>query len=296
MKCEWDTSFDMFNRVLNISEEINDEGLTTEAYHGFGKVYWRKGESDKALNYLNKCLMYYMKVNNLPKQEGVYQELGNVYLDKGECRKARELYNKSMRVCEKLGNKYELARLYNNIGVSYSRQDLHDKATRWYEKQIKIADKIGYIRGVAYGISNVSYAISQVCCEEKDLEKALDYCEKAMGIFKNLGDKDMIGYCHVNKGIIFGKKNEWGKAVQYFNEGLCVLKKSNSLHSLASTYFDFAKMYKSKGDLMEAKKQLQNALKCYEKLENKEKVKKIRKELVELTMKHRGCDSLIKDN
>lgn len=90
-----------------------------------------------------------------------------------------------------------------------------------------------------------------------------------------MGEKLLISLAYNNIGVIMGRRKTWKKSVQNFNNSIRIAGEIGSVGRSADTYFDYAKMLKTKGDFVKAKTQLQNALKCYEKLGNKQKIKEI---------------------
>ncbi|MDI6917396.1 MAG: tetratricopeptide repeat protein [Thermoplasmatales archaeon] len=271
-KSMWDTALENYRKTLKMSEFNRDRYRTAYAHFGIGSIYHRKGETNKAIQSLNKSLSI-GKGFDAVKQK-TYRVLGNVYGDRGDYDKAVELYKMCLNISKKLGDKYEIVRAYNNIGAAYDSRDMDDEATRYYEKQIKLAEGAGFMRGVAYGMVNISGT-----CWKKNLEKAVWYCEKGMKIFKRLDEKMMIASAHAHYGFLLAQKKNWRKAVEHFNEGIKVGEKLGSWDALSKLHFFYGRMYKEKGELRKAKTQFRNALKYYRKLGNKTKIKETEKEI-----------------
>jgi len=271
-KSRWDIALKNYMKALEISEKNRDCYRTAYAHFGIGSIYHRKGETNKAVESLNKSLLIGKGFDAIKQK--TYRILGNVYGDKGDYDKAVELYKKCLNVSKKLGDKYEIVRAYNNIGAAYDSKDLDEEATRYYEKQIKLAEEAGFMRGMAYGMVNISGT-----SWKKNLEKAIQYCESGMKIFKRLDEKMMIASAHSHYGVLLTQKKDWGKAVEHFNEGIKVGEEIGSWDALSKLHFFYGKMYKEKGDMRKAKTQFRNALKCYKKLGNKTKIKETEKEI-----------------
>lgn len=286
LKSEWNAALGDFKKGLAISERINNSRLVADAYYGIGCVYNRQtGQLGKAVSNYNKSLEYYKKHNNISGIAKAYAGIAYTYMDRGEYNGSIRLFVKALRTFEKLGDKYEVVRIYNNIGVCYTCDGKVDKAIEYYEKQVKLAEEIGFIRGLAYGLSNLSYQYNK----RGDTDKAMMCIEKDMPILKKLGEKYLFANAYSNLGCIFASKKNWKKSIENFNKSIRIGKEINSPDVLSQTCFDFAKMYKSKGDNINARKQFENALKYYEKLGNKEKIKEVKNELLELEKGLRKC-------
>ena len=284
-RSEWDTALENFTRCLDASKKTADFGGMADAHYGIGYVCRKTDQLNKALDNYSKSLEYYKKVDDLSGIGKTYIAMGSTMMYKGEYGNSIKLFHKALDMFESLGNKYETVRVYNNIGAVYGRSRDIDNAIKYYEKQIKLAEGIGYVELLAYGLSNLSLSYG----EKGDADRATIYIEKALPMVKKLGDKYVIANTYANLGCILYLKKDWKGSIKSFNESVRIGKEIKSLDSLSMTYLDFAKMYKSKGDNINAKKQFENALKYYETLGNKEKIKEIKNELLELEKGLRKC-------
>lgn len=281
-KSRWDDALINLNKYLELSKKTGNKKNVADAYHNIGYIHWREGKLNDAEKYFKLCLKHTRPDADEVITANAYTGLGFVNKDRGKYDTAIRLYNKSMDVFEKTGNKYGVVRAYNNIAVTYARKKEYDRAIEYHIKQISLAESIGDFRGIAYELIGVSgdYA-------EKDmLKKALDYCRKGLSLAERLDEKLLISLAHNNMGVIMGKRKTWEKADEHFNASIRIAKEIGSITRLADAHFDYAKMYLAKGDLRKAKTQYQNALKCYEKLGNKEKIEEIKKELAQVSMEH----------
>ncbi|MBU4256301.1 MAG: ATP-binding protein [Candidatus Thermoplasmatota archaeon] len=284
-RSEWDSALENFDRCLNMSKKTGNVKGVADAYYGVGYVYWQIGQLDKVLDNYNQSLEYYKKVKDVFGEGKIYTSIGNIFTDKGEYDKAIALYGKALGIFKRFNNNYELVRLYNNVACGYSRSGMVDKAIEYYKKQVKLAEKIGDIRGLVYGLSNLSIKYD----EKGDTNGAIILTEKTLPIIQKLGDQRILAGAYATLGCIFRTRKDWENAIENFNEGIRIGKEIKSVDSLSMTHYEYAKMYRSKCDDINAKKQFENALKYYEKLGNKEKIKEVENELLELEKGLRKC-------
>ena len=98
-----------------------------------------------------------------------------------------------------------------------------------------------------------------------------------MDIFKKFDEKHMISKTYQHYGIIHKMKKEWDKSKIYFDLSAKILEELNIPYDLAETYFEFGLMYKEKGDKLNAKKYLSNALDIYKKIGAEKRIEKTEK-------------------
>lgn len=227
---------EFLHRAKDVSEKEND-------YHGIANVnYWlgvvlnRQGEYDKAIEHFNKCMTFAEKINFLPGIAKTYTGISDVLVNKGEYENAITNYMKSIDILDKTGNIFEKSEIYNRIGITYCKQGGHeDSAIKYYSKRIDISRNLGDIRGEGYGLSNAA----ECYASKGQLQTALDFCDRALAIFKKMDEKRMVSNTLMVYGIVYGYKHEWIKSVQYFNDAMKIAKDINSLDLQAQIHFNF---------------------------------------------------------
>jgi len=278
-KGEWEKALENYKISLSIAEKNNYLYGITEGYYGVGGVSFRKGELDTALYYLRKVVKASRKNKYHVLEAKAWKAIGVINTGRGEYDNAIRAVNQSIKILQNLGeSRYEIVKLYYNLATVYWYKRMIDEAFKYYENVIKIADNIGLVRMVGYGYLGVSWCY----IEKKEADKALDFCNKSIHIFKGVEDKHGIASSYECYGNIFTLKKDWNRTTFNFNECIKINKGLGSIEGLSDAHYEFAKMYEQKGDTVKAKTQYMNALKCYEKLGNKPKIKEIEKELTGL--------------
>ena len=283
-RSEWGVALENFDRCLNMSKKTSNVKGMADAYYGIGYIYRRTGQLNKALDDYNKSLECYEKLDDMSGIGKAYIDTGNTYIDRGEYGKAIDLFKKALKMFEKSGNRYETVRAYNNIGVCYVQSGRINKAIEYCEKQIKLAEEIGFVRLLANGLNTLSFIYNR----KGEPDKAAVYIEKTLPMLKRLGDRYILAGGYINLACTLYLRKNWEESAENFNKSIRIGMEINSPDVLSQAYFHFAKMYKLNGDILNAKKQFENALKCYEKLGNKEKVKEIKKELSKFQKKRKA--------
>lgn len=275
-RSDWTNSLSNLEEGLRISiEQKNDYGIAN-TYFWFGSVSHRQGNLDSAIDYFNNCMKYAKKINYLPGIARTYMGLSDVYVDQGKYDKAIEFYEKSIEILNKTGHIYQVSYVYNRIGVAYCKQrNKVEKALEYYNKRIEISKNIGDIIGVGYGLSNAAECFTY----KMQLDAALKCCDRAMEIFKKTDEKRMIANTLMVYGMIYGRRRDWIKSKEYFENAINISKKINAPEMLAQNYFNYAFMLRDKGELPGAKEFIEKAIAIYDELGNKIKIDYLTTEL-----------------
>jgi tetratricopeptide (TPR) repeat protein len=103
-----------------------------------------------------------------------------------------------------------------------------------------------------------------------ELEKALEYFEKALKLAEELGIKEVIAADRGNIGTTYLTRGELDKALEYFRKALKLYEELGIKEGIATDLENIGIVYLTKGDLNKALKYYENALKLDEELGIKE--------------------------
>lgn len=111
-------------------------------------------------------------------------------------------------------------------------------------------------------------SIGIVCSEQNNYAKALEYYFKALKIYKEAKQKEIILRLYNNIGIVYKTQKEYDKALEYFKKAL-VIQKEIGDNTAGTTITNIGNIYLEQGKVNEAFTSYQEAAKIFEKFENK---------------------------
>jgi tetratricopeptide (TPR) repeat protein len=94
---------------------------------------------------------------------------------------------------------------------------------------------------IAYG------SIGIVCSEQNNYAKGLEYYFKALKLFQETGQEQVVATVYNNIGNIYEMQKEYSKALEYFNKALWIQKKTGD-ESSATTITNIGKVYLAKNE------------------------------------------------
>lgn len=273
------------------------------------ELYRTKTDSSIVLS--QKALEWSKKINYARGMGRSHTMLGVSYKLQGQYQKSIEHHTNAVKICEKTNNLIGLSTNLNGIGTTYSALEQNDMALTYFEKALVIKEKLGQPREIAA----ISTNIGNVYRKKNDFETAMRYYVKGMRIYQTLNDSIGQISTLLNIGVIYDVQNQWDKALanydsctnfflrrhQYFkaltsinNAAIIKTKQGKTEESLRcllhgaelakSHHYDAELMrlrmdlymaYKSKGDLENAFKNLEEFSTLRDSLFGIESVKKI---------------------
>lgn len=177
----------------------------------------------------------------------------------------------AMEVSHKAGLKQQEADSWRNIGNANIIQSKYTQALKsfsnsqaLYEGLVKSARENNDYKD---GLANVYGSIGIVCSEQNNYPKGLEYYFKALKLFRETGQEEIVAVVYNNIGDIYATLKEYNKALEYFNKALWIQKKTGDPSS-AITISNIGKIYLAKGEDEKALESFNEAEKQFGKFEN----------------------------
>jgi tetratricopeptide (TPR) repeat protein len=183
-----------------------------------------------------------------------------------------------MKIYKKIGEVSEKISLRDPILIDILVGEDVDIAIKDLKKNIELLDKMGLTQRKTYTI----VLLGQIYLKKGDLENAEKYCRQAFDLSREFGFKDITAGRWGGFGVIYKEKGMWSESIENFQRCIKAYNELGMITSEGEAHYDFGRMWKAKGDLEEAKTQLNNALKIFKKFNLEKKMEKVRKELDDL--------------
>jgi len=238
--------------------------LKERDFHGVDILIWVMPEepTEDLLNALNNFreLFYEVKIPNLMFYNQAFSE--------SVIRKAPDFWRYR-------GNYYELEEeergmafeAIETLATPFSYQDKEDlmrrkKINEYLLEKVRDKEEKAKILGELGVISYYS----------GELEKALEYYEKALKLEEELEIKEGIAAILGNIGIVYSTRGELDKALEYYEKALKLHEELGKKKGIAKQLGNIGVVYKTKGELNKALEYYEKALKLNEELGIKEGV------------------------
>jgi CHAT domain-containing protein/Tfp pilus assembly protein PilF len=256
----------------NVRQQVSEFNI-------LGALYYSAGQLEKALDYLNQALPIEQKYSSLLGQATTLNTMGRVYTDLGQEDKALTLLNQALPFWRALPSRAGEAETLNNIGKVYNNLGQHDDALRYLNQSLAIWHEVNAppaatspaapsagnapsspapaqtasassflatasINGEASTLDNLGRASSDM----GDGQKALDYFNQALVIFRNLGERNGEALVLNDTGPAYAALGQKQKALDVYNQAIALWRELGNRQGEALTLNNLGRLYNDLGE------------------------------------------------
>jgi len=171
-----------------------------------------------------------------------------------------EYAKKALILSEQKKLSYPQATAWVNIGNANIMLSRYTEALKsftnaqaLYENMLKTASKKD-VKDIKDGLGRAYGSIGVVCSEQNNFAKALEYYFKALKIYQDIDQEEIVGIASNNIGIVYESQKEYEKALEYFNKAEWIQKKTGDYESLGITITNIGKIYLQRNEFDKALK------------------------------------------
>lgn len=253
-------ALELCKQSLTIKREIGDKSGEASTLSNAGNVYAALDDYQSALEYYLQARTIY---NSLGEKEGEAVTLNNIgwtYATLGDREKAIDFYNQALKPLRELGNKYSIATALSNIGVNYAELKDFRKALAIHLEVLPLRPESDDREGRAITLNHIA-----VCYQNLgDKAKALEYFTQAVALHRTVGNKRQLASSLRNIGGFYRDQGEYEKAMEYLKEARAISVAVADRNGEASVLAGIAKLELARGNLIEARKLVEEAISAVE--------------------------------
>jgi tetratricopeptide (TPR) repeat protein len=268
---------------LQIFEDKSSDPDVADALLEIGTLYTAECKGEEALPFLRRSIGLYEHLGNSRKQTEAYFWEGNVYFFNGGLhQEALDSWAKVIKIGEKIGeyNRMAWARLYSGLlyeSIGKLREALEDSL-----EGIKYAEKTD-----SYYIQSAIYAtIARAYAKLGDSKRLEEYGKKFAKSFADASQKSskLLQAVGVRtEAVLFAAKGQWDEANSHFERCFELYQKAlGVIVHVAMARIDYAWALRKQGRIADARTQIEEARKLYQKLGSKFDVERLEKLLSEI--------------
>lgn len=270
------------NDALVIAESLENKQNLAETYSNIGIVNWDQGEYVTALDFIRKAKDVEGK-NNLKRNLGAdFNNEGLVYKSVGDYYKALDAIEQSISIAREINDLRSEAIALSNRALIYRIQGQNEKARKDYLAALDIYEKETFLEGTAscyLGLGKL-YEVHDL-----NYQKAYEYYEKALDLYKKLGNltyqaetlnqmgrilRNGIDPARTSRDLIFEEdepqflqmspEEAKEKSLAAYNEALILAEKVNKKEAIWSAQQGIGFTLRAQGKNEEALKYYQKAV------------------------------------
>lgn len=245
----------LWDEAYEIAKDARKD-LKIEILESLARIYFMRGENDKAIKTYEELYEESIKINNLKHAAIAKLGIGEIYFQKNLINKAKEKAIEGFKISEEIEYKYGIARskiLYCRILSNLNKFDQLDK---------NLSDLLEYsIKNELIDIMGDIYNIKGLLEYYKgNIEKAIEYYNKSIDYFNKSGEYIYSTKPMNNIAIIYSDRGDYKKAMEYYEEILSIVDKAGipnvkltCLNNIGEIYIKLGSFTKAKSYIEEAK-------------------------------------------
>jgi len=231
-------------------------------------VYWRLGDSEKAVEYLSQALGLSRMIKNNLIQAKFTATMGEIYRELGDLEGAMKAQKEALSLLEGTGNKGERARGLRNMGhILYLQGDTRH-GIELLEESAKISDEVGNNAEKVVSISGLGVVHSSL----GERQKSFDYHQQALKLAEKMDIKSAVASQYDNMGgYYYGwekdeaiKRGYYDEAVKYYKRALEIYRLIGEKDGEGHVLNNLGNVYQKKGDYEKSLENLEGSLRIFE--------------------------------
>ncbi len=193
--------------------------------------------TDTAIIILYEALRRSKQIGFNEGSAGALLCLAFCYQDKGAYRESKALLFRAYPYCIKAAfkNTRLMPSLYNGLAATYSYMGENDSALYYYYEAFKEMDKMP--KADSQLLLQVYNNIGTAWMQKHELEKGLDYQEKAAKLARHLQDTLFLASIYSNIGTIKLERSDTTTALAYLDSALLIYQEKQNIPGLKFTYY-----------------------------------------------------------
>jgi CHAT domain-containing protein/Flp pilus assembly protein TadD len=236
---EKEKALDYYTQTLSLVRTVGDRSSEAATLNNIGLIYDSLGDKQKALGYYNSALPILQETGNTRVQAITFVNIGLLHDSMGEKQRALGFYQKALPLLRAAHDRESEAVTLNNIGYLYDSIGEQQKALTYFGQALPILQEISDRRIEAITLNNVGYVYDAL--DEK--QKALDYYNRALPVLRVVGDRRMEAVTLNNIGLVQKAIGDKKKALEFFNQALELRRAVGDRSGEAITLSDIGSVY-----------------------------------------------------
>lgn len=205
-------SLKLLNR-LNSADKKENAMLKISTYNISGIVNGILRNYDKSIKYTEEALQLAREYENLEGISTALNSLSNVHYFLMNIGKALKYNEESLDIARLIGRSDSIVTTMMNNGVFYFLIGRYEKSWERYQRALKLSKQINFpIR-----MGSIYERMAEVLIETNKYEKALDFADKSLNIFKSISHDTGIKEAELLKMKIMIGMQKWDKVSSYIS-------------------------------------------------------------------------------
>lgn len=203
-----------------------------------GNAIARNGHDSLAIVLFQEALSLNITDEELRLKSRLNKDIGRAYYHLAQYDKAVEAFFNALTFLESDSLKTERASVLNSIGNVFYFTNMAE-AAKYYQQSLEIHQSTNNLDGIASQLGNLGLVYIRM----DDFEKGIDYSEKSLAYYKQLGYERSIARSEVNLAHAYKTIKKSGLALKHAHEALRITEKLRDARGIATATIMLGNIY-----------------------------------------------------
>jgi CHAT domain-containing protein/Tfp pilus assembly protein PilF len=250
----YEQAVEKYLQALAIWRSLDDKPMEAATLYQAGWLYGDIGQYQKALDSYAEARSIYKSLGDLKGEASTVNNTAWIYGELGEDQRALEMYEQALETYTKLGDTDPT--VISNVASSYSKVGQYQRALTSHLRVLEMRRATDDRRGLSITLSNIGNCYYLL----GDKTKALDFYNESLKYMLQNGDNYYTATVLNHLGVAYRSLGDYDKALNYFNSALAYRKTSGDHRGIATSLSDIARLERDRGNVVEARKRIEETL------------------------------------
>lgn len=293
-------TLNVLNQALVLWRAMPDPDGEADTLRDIADIYNSMAQPQQALDFYRQALDIQRRVNQRPEQAVTLNKMAQVYSSLGDYQLSIDTHNQALEICRDIGDRSHQALTLTYIGLVYQNVKDYQKSIDSHNQALTLArqnnnflqeftilaaiakdyellkdypkalDTVNQLFSLSRQQNNSHWeALSLVMSSRAylasgDYQKALEATQQAATQFQKEGTRSLEANAQQNLGKIYNSLKQYEKALETYNRVLALQRMLGDRTEEAYTLYQAAITQRDKGNLNEARTQIEAAIKIVE--------------------------------
>ncbi|HEY9605720.1 MAG TPA: tetratricopeptide repeat protein [Allocoleopsis sp.] len=258
-------ALDVLNQALVLWRTMSNPEREAFTLCDIADIYNSMGKPQQALDLYNQALDIQRRLNDRYHQGVTLNSIAQVYSSLGDYQLSIDKHNQALELFKSIGNRTQQAQTFNNIGGVYQATKDYQKSLNYQKQALALARQSNDFSGqVAILVS-----IVRVYESLKDYPKALDAANQVLSLSRQQNNLFWEAVSFVMSGRVYLVAGDYPKALETLNKAVIGYHKVESRQGEAGALYNLGKVYSSLKQYEQALSTYDRALVLWQMLGNR---------------------------
>lgn len=259
----YEQSIVKYRAALDIWRVLNDKFMQAVTLYEVGWIYGDTGHYQKALDCFAQASTLYKALGDRKGEANTFSNTAWIFGELGDNQKSLEMYLQAEETYRALGRVESVT--ISNIGTAYAKVGQYERALEYHFRALEMRGAANARGPRAITLSNIGNCYYYL----GNRQKALDFYTQAMALMQELKNDYYTATTTDHVGVAYHKMRDYQQALSYFNRALTLRRTVGDQRGVAASLVHIARLERDRGNLMEARNLIEEALERIENLRNK---------------------------